>query len=144
MIPFYVLGFVLTIFYSCSQNRIVSEKQEWSGAQLDTVATEKFGKEIWNIVDEFPEPKVGIDGIVSKIIYPEEAKKNNLTGTVVVRCLISNLGNVDSVIVVKSVDKLLDDETVRVMKLIKFSPAKVKRKPVYSWLSIPIKYTLND
>ena len=72
---------------------------------------------------EFDRPLTFMDGPVenfsvwcsNNIDYPQEALRNNISGKVVVRFIITADGNVSDVRVVKSAHPLLDAEAVRVV-----------------------------
>ncbi len=49
--------------------------------------------------------------------YPEEARKNKISGVVYVKFLITKEGNLDKVTVAKSVHTTLDQEVIRVVSL---------------------------
>ena len=52
--------------------------------------------------------------------YPEEALKNKVEGTVVLKYTINNKGNVIDAKVIKSLSPECDQEAIRVVKLLKF------------------------
>ena len=81
--------------------------------------------------------------IASNIHYPETAKREDIQGRVVVQVTIDKTGKVTHATVVRSVDRDLDREALRVaQKLPDFSPALIKGHPVASLLSIPISFKL--
>jgi len=97
-------------------------------------------------VDQWPQFTGG--GTVTQFIqkntkYPEEAKKNNISGIVLVQFIVLKDGTVDKVSIKKGVHPLLDNESIRVVKTLpKFIPAKRKGHEVNFLLVMPIKYTL--
>jgi periplasmic protein TonB len=100
-------------------------------------------------VDEMPVFPGGDAGILNYIavntVYPEEAKKNNITGKVIVRFIVEKDCSVSDVTILKSVDPLLDAEAVKVINsLPKFEkPAKNGGVPVRVYYMVPITFTLN-
>jgi TonB family protein len=75
--------------------------------------------------------------------YPEEAKKKNITGKVIVRFIVEKDCSVSDVTILKSVDPLLDAEAVRVAGLLKFEkPAKNGGKSVRVFYMVPITFAL--
>ena len=82
--------------------------------------------------------------IAKNIKYPPIAKENNITGKVYISFVVSKTGKVTNVEVVRSVDKYLDAEAVRVINLMpNFEPGKQRGKPVNVKYNIPINFTLN-
>lgn len=69
---------------------------------------------------------------------PEMARQRGIDGRVQISFIIEKDGSVSNVKVAESVDKLLDDEAVRVInKLPKFTPAKQRGKPVRMTFTMP-------
>ena len=82
--------------------------------------------------------------IQSHIYYPPMAAKNNIQGKVLVEFVVKKDGSVGSVKVVRSVDKELDKEAIRVCKLLpKFTPGRKKGIDVDVWYKpLPITFKL--
>ena len=86
--------------------------------------------------------------ISKELKYPKEAKKKKIAGQVIVEFIVSAQGHVikESVTIQKSVHKLLDDETIRVVKM---SPDWIPGKridtnlPINGRVVIPIVFDLN-
>ncbi len=83
--------------------------------------------------------------IRNTIDYPPEAVDRNIQGKVIVQFVVDKTGQVGDVRVVRSVDKDLDLEAVRVVKTLpKFSPGTQFGKPVNVWYTLPVNFKLND
>lgn len=76
--------------------------------------------------------------------YPEEAKKNGVTGKVFVKVLVDKEGNAKKVIAIKSESDKLTQAAVDAAYKTKFSPAIQKGKPVSVWVVLPFKFALDD
>ena len=77
------------------------------------------------------------------VVYPPEAIKDSIQGTVIIQLLIERNGEVREVKVVRSVHELLDNEAVRVCKALpKFFPGSRGGKPAAMWLTLPITFKL--
>jgi TonB family protein len=63
----------------------------------------------------------GDDALYGKLAYPEEAKKNNVSGSVTVELTIDKDGNTKGLSVVKGLGHGCDEEALRVMKDAKFT-----------------------
>ena len=94
---------------------------------------------------EYPGGKVAMLKFLFKNIkYPTEAVDNEVEGTVYLRFVVSKTGAVGSVQLVRGVDPLLDNEALRVVKLLKnFKPAMQNGKTVSVWYSVPISFYLS-
>ena len=104
--------------------------------------------EVFMVVEQmpvFPGGDLGLMKFIQKMVkYPPIAKENDITGKVYVTYVVNKKGKVTSVKVVRGVDKYLDAEAVRVVKLLPYTTAgKQRGKPVNVQYTIPINFTLN-
>ena len=77
------------------------------------------------------------------IKYPEELQDSLIEGRVFVKCLVEKDGSISNVEIKKSVHKLLDDEAIRVVKLMpNWEPAMLDGKHVRIYFVIPIEFKL--
>lgn len=77
--------------------------------------------------------------------FPELARQMEIQGKVYVNFVIEKDGSVSSVQIARGVDKLIDDEAIRVIKkLPKFIPAKQRGRPVRMQYTVPINATLSQ
>lgn len=75
--------------------------------------------------------------------YPTIAIQNNVQGKVVVKMVIEKDGSIGECTVVKSVDKDLDGEALRLARSMpRWIPAKYKGKKVRTFFTIPITFQL--
>lgn len=77
--------------------------------------------------------------------YPEEAQKNDIQGRVIVKMIIEKDGTVSNATIVKSVDKDLDNEALRLVKIMpRWQPGKVSGVAVRSYYSLPLSFILQS
>lgn len=77
------------------------------------------------------------------LIYPETAKTNNIKGRVIVEFIVDKNGNISSPKVLRSPNKILDEEAIRVVsKMPKWKPGTKDGKPVSTKMVLPIKFEL--
>lgn len=77
-------------------------------------------------------------------IYPYEAKKNGLTGQVVVDFVVDERGDVVQAKVVSSSDRVFEEPTIRAIMKWKFEPGKRSGRVVPFRMAIPLHFSLND
>jgi serpin B len=83
--------------------------------------------------------------IQTHIQYPPTAAKNHVQGRVIVQFIVWKDGSVDEVKVVRSVDKDLDKEAIRVCKTLpKFTPGRQNGKIVPVWYTLPVTFQLPE
>jgi TonB family protein len=98
-------------------------------------------------VDEMPLFPGGDEALLKYIAenstYPENAKKNNVQGKVIVKFCITENGTVNKISILKGVSPELDAEAIRVAgTLPRFKPGRVGGKDVPVWFMVPITFVL--
>jgi len=104
-------------------------------------------EEIFKSVEQPPQFPGGDAALMkylsSHIQYPTMAQENNIQGKVVLQFVVEKDGHVGEVKVVRSVDKDLDREAVRVCKsLPKFTPGRQNGQAVRVWYTLPVTFKL--
>lgn len=83
--------------------------------------------------------------ITDKIHYPISAIKDSIEGTVFVEFYIDTVGGTFNHRVLRGLRNDLDEEALRVTRLIRFdSPAKQRGKPVIIRYFVPVRFALNQ
>lgn len=140
-----VIAITIVAFSSCSKNKISKEAKTEIALPLSAVSMEDS---VFLEVDEMPLFPNGDKGLLEFIAqntnYPEEAKKNNISGKVLVQFVINKDCSVSQVKVVKGVNPALDTEALRVVSsLPKYEkPARKSGNDVSVQFIIPISFTL--
>ena len=93
---------------------------------------------------EYPGGNEGLSKFLSdNIKYPKSAEKNGIQGTVVLQFIVEKSGAISNVKVLRSVDKALDNEAVRVVKTMpKWIPGKQSLVPVRVRFILPVSFKL--
>ncbi len=116
----------------------------------DPVAPEiPVEKKVFFVVEENPEYPGGTHALYKfigeNLVYPSEAQKNNVQGRVVLKFVVNPNGSIDRIEVLRSIDPLLDDEAIRVVKIMpKFKPGKQGGVPVPVWFTLPVLFKLEN
>ena len=74
--------------------------------------------------------------------YTEEARKNKIQGTVLVRVLIGTDGAVKRVVVVRPLPDGLDEQAIQAAYQLRFKPAMKSGQPVSFWKPVAIEFNL--
>lgn len=95
----------------------------------------RFGDYVY--VEELPEA-------VTKAapIYPVDASKAGVSGTVLVQALVGPSGRVEDVRIQKSIP-MLDAAALAAVRQWTFKPALSKGSPVAVWVAVPVKFSLH-
>ncbi len=106
--------------------------------------------EVFRSADHMPSFPSG-DGALMRFIndnlkYPPEALKNRIEGKVIVQFVVTNSGKIGKIKVARSVNKELDQEAVRLIKMLPdFSPGRnAMGEPVNVWYILPVIFKLPD
>ena len=103
--------------------------------------------EIFKSVEQMPQFPGGDAALIkyldSHIQYPPEAAKNNIQGRVILQFVVDKTGEIGEVKVVRSGDKDLDEEAVRIVKTLpKFIPGRQNGQAVAVWYTLPVTFKL--
>ncbi len=117
-----------------------------SVAVKDTLTPDESVFEVVEQMPEFPGGyKEMMKYIEQNMRYPEEAKKAGTQGRVVVQFLVNKNGAISDVSVLRSVDRLLDAEAVRLVRSMpKWKPGMQKGKAVTVKYTVPILFSLDE
>ena len=104
-------------------------------------------EEVFISVEQMPQFPGGEAALMkflsSHINYPPMAAENNVQGKVIVQFVVDKTGKVGEVKIVRSVDKELDHEAIRVCQALpKFVPGRQNGRPVSVWFTLPIQFKL--
>lgn len=105
--------------------------------------------EVFRSVEQMPQFPGGEAALMkylsSHLVYPPEAARNGIQGSVVVQFVVKQDGSVGEVKVVRSLEKTLDAEAVRLCKsLPKFTPGRHGGKAVAVWYTLPVSFKLRN
>jgi protein TonB len=82
--------------------------------------------------------------VASNVQYPASARENDIEGKVIIRFCVTADGNINQISVLKSVDRDIDNEAMRVIrKLPAFKPGKKAGVAVPVWYMVPITFAIN-
>jgi TonB family protein len=129
---------ILTVFLIFSVAAVSAQEKKEYKPNTDGVYFE---------VEVMPEFQGGIsalqDYLIKNIQYPEQAKKDSITGKVYVQFIVDEIGKVGGTKVLKSVNPLLDAEAIRVISSMPaWIPGKNNGKTIKVAYTIPIMFAL--
>ena len=106
-------------------------------------------EKVFTAVEQMPEFPGGqaalLKFISNNIQYPQAAADNNVQGKVYVKFVVTSTGKVDKVQIARSVDKALDQEALRVCRMLpNFTPGRQNGQPVNVWYTLPVTFKLNN
>ena len=130
------------------EDELIMEDTESDEDVMVEFEEEESDDEFFMVVEDmpaFPGGDLGLMKFIQRNVkYPPIAKEYNIEGKVYISFIVDKSGSVTNVKIVRGVDKNLDAEAVRVVKLLpKYKPGKQRGKPVRVMFTIPINFTLS-
>ena len=89
-----------------------------------------------------PELIGGMAAVMEKMQYPETARKEGVEGRVFVQFVVSEEGSVENVVVTRGIGAGCDEEAMRIVSSLKFTPGMQDGKAVKVRLSLPVTFKL--
>ncbi len=75
-------------------------------------------------------------------VYTQRARNDQVTGTVVLRCVFASDGTVKHILIVEALPSGLTEQSVAAAKMIQFTPATLNGIPVSMWMQLEYNYSL--
>jgi len=85
-----------------------------------------------------------INFIKNNLKYPHQALKNKIEGKVFLKYKINPIGKVYDVFVIKGIGHGCDQEAIRLVKLLKYTPPKNRKLKVTTYKKINIPFKLPE
>jgi TonB family protein len=114
------------------------------GLKKDSVPEKENAYETADKIPQYPGGEMELLKFVAmNTQYPEAAKSDKAEGRVIIRFIVNTQGNVEKPVVLKSVHPALDNEALRVVRMLKgFTPGSQEGKPVSVYYILPITFAL--
>ncbi len=138
------------------EKKIVSDTQTPAGIsvgpdniKVHETTSENYDDKVFDVVEQMPSFPGG-NGKLSEFLsqnvrYPVVAVENGIEGRVIVRFIVERDGSVSNVEVAKGAEASLDNEAVRVVKMMpKWNPGKQNGKAVRVNFNVPISFKLTS
>ncbi|RYD59082.1 MAG: energy transducer TonB [Sphingobacteriales bacterium] len=97
-------------------------------------------------LEQMPQPKIGeyLDSFFMRHLqYPGSARKNKTQGTVVLQYYVKTDGTIDSLKILRSVSPEIDEEAVRLVRLVPgWKPAVKDGKETGAWMTNRIPFSI--
>ncbi|MDM8267920.1 TonB family protein [Barnesiella viscericola] len=147
---FPVLASVSLLLASCNANPQQTETAapDESGTTAGTAAPAPMPTdsvyEVAEVMPEFPGGTQALFEFISKNLeYPQNAIDSQIEGRVIVQFVVDKAGKVDNIQVVRSIDKMLDQAAIDVVRALPaWKPGMQNGKPVNVRYTLPIAFKL--
>lgn len=112
------------------------------------VVQEKVSSEVFNAVEQQAEYPGGMEAfgkyLKKNLKYPAAAQRANVSGKVYVQFIVNMDGSSSDVQILKSVGFGCDEEAIRVLENIRWTPGKQSGRIVRSRYTVPINFQLSE
>jgi len=142
--PFFIqMGTIVAILVAFMAFNPVNAQDRENVAEEDTTV---YTKEEIDVLPEYPGgDEARIKHLINNLEYPKYAREVGLEGRVEIGFIVEKDGSMSNFTAIKSVHPILDEESLRVIKLMpKWIPGKKDGKTVRVQWQIPITFTLSD
>jgi TonB family protein len=125
---------------------LLLNKQVFSQVDSSVLPEEE---QLISALESMPEYRGGVSKLSeflrNKIKYPKSAKEDEIKGIVYVKCYVDTTGSTTDHQLIRGIREDLDNEALRVAKLIKFDkPAMQRGKPMKVIYCIPVEFKLSE
>jgi TonB family protein len=143
---------VLFFFSAGSLDSLSAQEKTTTAKQAEktTPAPAPAGQEkVYERVDNEPTYPGGMDALIQFLVknikYPEQAKKDSVTGKVITTFIVETDGSVTNVKVIRGIGHGCDEEAVRVVSMMpRWNPGSLSDgKKVRVQFNLPIQFALN-
>lgn len=96
------------------------------------------------VVEVMPEMKGGLKELYSEIKYPDMARRAGIEGRVIVQFIVNEMGEVQNPVILRGIGGGCDEEVLRVIKKMTFTPGIQNGKFVKVKMSQPVMFQLHN
>jgi protein TonB len=123
---------------------VVEEEEQEEEEKIEEEVDEN-GEKVWIVVDVMPSYSGGQEALNSflakNLKYPVKAIEKGIQGTVYVQFVVEKDGGIGKVKIVRSANKYLDKEAIRVIKLMpEWNPGMQEGEAVRTWFTLPVRF----
>lgn len=111
---------------------------------VPSAMTNPNDKEVFVVVEQMPQLQGGQVGVQSKVQYPQEAIDRGVEGRVTIQFVVDKNGDVINPSVVRGIGGGCDEEALRVVSGLEFTPGVQRGRNVDVQMSLPILFKLSD
>ena len=110
--------------------------------------TEIDSDKVFSSVEEMPKFPGGDEALLKYVgmhlNYPKEALRNNVQGKCVLKFVVTKIGTIGKIKIVRSLSQECDEEAKRVVRTLpEFFPGRQNGRPVNVWYTLPVTFRLS-
>lgn len=97
---------------------------------------------VYEVAEVQPELIGGLDSLMARVVYPEEARRAEIEGQVVIQFVVNEGGAVEAPTVLRSPDPLLSEAAIAAVRASRFTPGTVDGELVRVRFALPVTFRL--
>ena len=98
--------------------------------------------EVFEVAEEMPELIGGLEALEEAVVYPPEARAENVQGRVIVQFIVDEEGRVTEPAVERSPDDRLSEAALAAVRTVRFRPGRQRGGPVRVRFALPVTFQL--
>ena len=103
---------------------------------------------VFSSVEEMPKFPGGDEALLKYVgmhlNYPKEALRNNVQGKCILKFVVTKIGTIGKIKIVRSLSQECDEEAKRVVRTLpEFFPGRQNGRPVNVWYTLPVNFRLS-
>jgi periplasmic protein TonB len=111
--------------------------------------SQETNEDVYEFAEEMAEFPGGNEKLMqflnANLTYPDSAHKVGIQGTVIARFIVGSDGSIRDIKIKRSLGKHFDEATIAALeKMPKWKPAMINGRPVSTFVTIPVKFVLQD
>lgn len=99
--------------------------------------------EIFQVVEDMPEPVGGMQAIYEKIRYPDVARRAGIEGRVIIQFMVDENGQVRNPLVIRGIGGGCDEAAIAAIQQVEWTPGRQRGRAVKVQFQLPIMFRLN-
>ncbi len=100
--------------------------------------------EVFQVVEDMPEPAGGMAAIYQNIRYPDAARRAGIEGRVIIQFIVDENGQVRDPVVVRGIGGGCDEAAIAAIQSVEWSPGRQRGRPVRVQFQLPIMFRLQN
>lgn len=100
--------------------------------------------ELFQVVEDMPEPSGGMQAIYNNIRYPDAARRAGIEGRVIIQFIVDENGQVQDPVVVRGIGGGCDEAAIEAIRSVEWSPGRQRGRAVRVQFQLPIMFRLQN
>lgn len=100
--------------------------------------------ELFQVVEDMPEPVGGMEAIYENMVYPEAARRAGVEGRVIIQFIVDENGQVQDPQVVRGIGGGCDEAAIEAIRSVEWTVGRQRGRPVRVQFQLPIMFRIQN